>query len=241
MKESGHRNSPPQALADSPTLFLDLDGPILNTTERYFHVYRTVAAELGLKTHLTPESFWSSKRRAESSAQIFGREAPHAEIETFRRRWDQEIESPRWLRLDTLQPSALATLRAFYTCFTVVLVTLRQERAALEAQLTALGLREFFHEVRSASPLGADGVQVKRRLLAASGPAAGVIIGDTEVDIRSGKQCGLGTVAVTCGIRDEALLRRVQPGLLVPSLADVSIAQIKSMSRYPNRRRVDSK
>jgi phosphoglycolate phosphatase-like HAD superfamily hydrolase len=44
-------------------------------------------------------------------------------------------------------------------------------------------------------------------------------IGDTEVDIEGARLLGCRSIAVTCGIRDEAQLRMQQPAEIVADLA----------------------
>ncbi|MBN1872689.1 MAG: HAD family hydrolase [Anaerolineae bacterium] len=52
-------------------------------------------------------------------------------------------------------------------------------------------------------------------------PAACVMVGDTPVDVLSGRRAGAWTVGVLCGFGEEAELRRAGAHLVLPSTADL--------------------
>jgi phosphoglycolate phosphatase-like HAD superfamily hydrolase len=220
------------------TLFLDLDGPILDAAERNFQVHCALVAELGGRMTLNRDELWRLKRAGQSSADLLAlNPGPPVDRERFKRRWSEEIELPRWLALDTLQPGACATLEWLAQSWPLVLVTLRQRRDGLEDQLTRLGLARFFSSVLCANPAAGEGWETKRALVAASAfTGAGVFIGDTEVDIRAGKLLGLATVAVLCGIRDRAALEAEQPGLIVSGLEDLKRIDLPALAGKAPRR-----
>jgi phosphoglycolate phosphatase len=211
------------------TLFVDLDGPVLETARRHFELHRALATELGAVVPSDRAAYWAQKRAGRSSVALLAAAgASPAQCESFRRRWAEEIERPRWLGLDEVQPGAAAALAELRRHLPLVLVTLRQDRAALEAQLDRLGLTVFFRRVLSASPLAGDGPTLKAALIARHAPGAfGAIVGDTEIDLRTGKILGLPTIAVTCGIRDAAQLLAEQPDRILPDLAALTPAVLE--------------
>lgn len=216
----------------SVTIFLDLDGPILDTRARNYAVHRALVEEQGRKVGLSPERFWTWKQAGRSSAQILARTGGGVDVEQFKRRWMVEIESPKWLRLDRLQPGVRETLGAWFPRWPLVLVTLRQDREALEAQLARLGLKRFFRAVLSETPVGRPGAETKQRLISGSPfHGRGVMIGDTEVDILAGRGLGLVTVGVWNGIRSRRRLAAEQPDVLVDGLAALKCVDFDAWAR----------
>lgn len=216
------------------TIFLDLDGPVLDTAERNFQVYRTIVQELGYSTKLDVGSFWKIKRAGVSSVDIFSHERPSAEFDPaqFSQHFYAKIEESSWLMLDRIQPGVEKWLHEMNEKSSLVLVTLRQYRDRLDEQLARLNLRKHFQAILSDSPKAGKGWHTKCRLIARSNfPIQGAIIGDTEVDIRAGKLLGLGTIALSNGIRDGNFLVAEEPDLLLDSLPRVSADSIESLVR----------
>ena len=217
-------------------LFLDLDGPILNTAERNFRVYRAIVQEMGGQTAILQDAFWDMKRSGNSSAQILRREAGTAGIhaDSFARRWLSEIEKPAWLAFDCIQPGVLDWIFGMASQFQLILVTLRQNGTALRDQLALLKLERLFKAVLCDTPTTGKGWETKYRLVTESGIATdGVIMGDTEVDVRAGKLLGLGTIAVSCGIRTRDLLAAEEPELIVDSLVELHATTIIGKAPKP--------
>lgn len=217
--------------SDSGCVFLDLDGPILDTADRNFRVHQALVGELGGRMAVEQAPFWDMKRAGCSSAELlqFNPEVA-VRADEFKRRWLEEIEAPRWLESDTVHAGVLPALEWLAGRWRIVLVTLRQQRAHLIAQLERLELTGFFSMILSDSPAIGPGWETKRRLIAHSGfDPFGVMVGDTEIDIRAGKLAGLGTVAVTCGIRDEPQLRKENPDVVADRLADLQRLDLGSI------------
>lgn len=215
------------------TVFLDLDGTVLDTTRRNFEVHRFIAHELGGRISHSPDALWQLKRTGQSSRAIFTHENPTADAVQFGQRWRQEIESPRWLELDTVQTGVLSFLQDLALQCTVVIVTLRQDRAALKAQLDKLQLTPFLYRILSADPGVGVGAELKYQLIASQDFSSGVIVGDTEIDIRAGKLAGIGTIAVETGIRDTTALEAEHPNLILPRLPVLTLEQIAAIARPP--------
>jgi phosphoglycolate phosphatase-like HAD superfamily hydrolase len=217
------------------TVFLDLDGPVLDTSERNFQVHRQLLAELGGQMTMEREAFWNLKRAGQSSAELLKLTSKSAvDPDNFKQRWLAEIEAPKWLEFDTVQPGALPAIQWLADRFTLVLVTLRQQRLHLLHQLEQLKLKKLFPVILSGSPLGNPGWETKRALIERSGiPPNGIIVGDTEVDIRAGKLLKLGTIALTCGIRDEIQLRKESPDAIAESLINLQSLDLLKISNQP--------
>ena len=218
-----------------PSLFLDLDGPILDVSERYFRVHQYILKELGSRC-LAPSksSYWNMKRdRQPLSAILEKLSQPLVDQEAFSRLWLAKIEAPEYLILDQVIPGAKEQLLELEHLFTLVLVTLRQNRNAVHKQLRNLGLQALLTKVLCQAPAQDRSWEVKRDLIAESGliSNAAWIVGDTEVDIRAGKALGMGTVAVLSGIRNLKNVKAMSPDLIVKDIRHLGM-------RLSNRNRI---
>ncbi|HEY2737430.1 MAG TPA: HAD hydrolase-like protein, partial [Thermoanaerobaculia bacterium] len=125
-----------------------------------------------------------------------------------------------YLRLDVAWTWTIPTLETLARSGAhLVLVTLRSSPVRLAWQLAALGLCGYFERIISGA--GDETPAAKAALVrrAELGSLEGSVwVGDTEIDIASGQALGVHTVAVRCGIRNEALLRKWSPDALLDDL-----------------------
>jgi phosphoglycolate phosphatase-like HAD superfamily hydrolase len=223
-------------------IFLDLDGPLLDVLPRYHRLHADVVRWRHGRP-LDAAEYWQAKRQRVSETRILertGLDAPAIRQAAARRlRW---IESPRYLSLDRTWPWTQESLEAL-SCFgPLVLVTLRRRRDRLLWQLRHLGLRDRFHRIVSGP--GDASVEAKAPLLRSAGvpiPPGSVLVGDTEVDVASAKALGLGTVALSCGIRCADALAAWQPDVLVDDLRQVAgyLLSLGWQRRVPDARPPD--
>jgi predicted dehydrogenase/phosphoglycolate phosphatase-like HAD superfamily hydrolase len=205
---------------------VDLDGPILDVSAKYYRVYAEFVDRKGGKA-LDRNRFWELKRRGASGSRILGetgagRRPEAAELDVFMR---EVIESEEYLGLDLLQPGvhrALSRLRE--AGWRVVLVTLRRRSAGVAWQLERLGLQSLFDAVLVRE--GNRGrVDEKRDLVRESlgkdlGPAD-VMVGDSELDVAVARALGVRAIAVTSGLREGAALAAASPDAILSGLEPV--------------------
>lgn len=209
-------------MSDRRPLFLDLDGPLLDVSARYYAVHCRILEEVGEAIRPDPETYWADRRRALTGRQLVARYGlSRISDDDYVARWVERIEAPEALELDRPAAGALHAAERLAQRYDVVLVTLRQERAHLLAQLEAMGIRHLLAEVLSASPLDGPGHETKAALVRASfQPTEETwLVGDTEIDVRAGKALGVRTAGLTCGIRDEERIGAEGPTLVLPDLA----------------------
>jgi phosphoglycolate phosphatase len=203
-------------------LFFDLDGPLLDVSQRYQVLHRDLLQGTGVMP-LKPDVYWQRKRTRCPEAAIL-KELGAFELESsYNRRRLQCIETGSYLAHDRLWPWTMAVLTSLRRHCVLVLVTVRSNFAALEWQLNHLKLRDFFTAVLTepaVDPVDAQKARLIRDYLAKHNlPALGSwIIGDTEADVGAGKLLGMTTVAVRCGIRDEDQLVRLNPTYLIDDI-----------------------
>lgn len=211
---------------DRSTLFLDLDGPILDNRPKYIALHRQLLNDAsGLA--LAEEEYWGLKRALVPETEILSRcGVPTIQWDDYLRRRQAYIEHQQFLKLDRVWPGVKDWLVEQGATHAIYLVTLRKRRKPLFQQLARLGLLQLFEAILSeeANDGSAD---VKVRLMTPYLEFAkdAVMIGDTEADVQAAKQTNVASIAVTCGIRDRSLLEAEMPDQICPRLIDVNLRQ----------------
>jgi phosphoglycolate phosphatase-like HAD superfamily hydrolase len=213
-------------------IFCDLDGPILDVSERYFRVHQDIVEQCGGR-RMDKATYWVLKRNRQPLPVLLAMTGNCTTEETYRKHWFHKIELLEYLRYDTVIQGAREQLERLRQRHTLILVTLRQRRDHLGIQLEQLSLGPCFATVLSASPTADEGSKTKQHLIAESGFLSGdaLIIGDTEIDIRAGKELGLTTVAVSSGVRSRERLAEEGPDFIIGDInafAQMMRARLKS-------------
>lgn len=206
---------------EGAAVFLDVDGVLLDPWPRYLKLHEDIMLQLGGEP-LDAEDFIRLKRERAPLSELTG--LPPQAAREYLRRWNQLCEGPAYLALDVWLPQASTALRLLKARYTVVLVALRRKPAAFRAQLRALDFPAVAQVLAAAPRPPAE--LAKARLIQASPHFSrnAVLVGDTEVDVRAGKELGLTTVAVRGGLRSDALLARESPDLTLDSVAALPAA-----------------
>jgi phosphoglycolate phosphatase len=173
---------------------------------------------------LSAEAFWEIKRAKGTAGDVVRRcGLEESALAGYSKGWRERIESPEWLMKDTLFSGVREQLMHWKERHALVVVTLRQRGDLVRGQLKALGVLECFRNVLTANPLDGHGWDAKARLMAGDADyrSDAVVVGDTEMDIRAGKQLGLKTVGVLSGIRDREQLAVESPDWLIDRLVEL--------------------
>jgi len=204
-------------------IFFDLDGPLLDVAERYYHVHKGIVAGQAVAS-LSLEEFWELKRRQASIEELLAGAGPELSPARYRQAWLESIEEPAALAHDRLVPGALSVLQVLASHHELFLVTLRRDGGTLQWQLDRLGLGSYFLRILWGQTNGEEGWRSKVKRIQAAGLAQGpaAIVGDTEVDVRAGKELGMVTIATANGIRTAEFLAHVAG-------ADIVIPDIKAL------------
>lgn len=201
-------------------LYFDLDGTLVDVRKRHYAAYADTMRELGL-TPLPEQTYWDARRDGASNADLMG--SVDAEYQSrFAEKWLERVESPSYVRLDTLIPGARATLAALRESYELVLVTMRQDRASLLEQLDELSLRKFFSAVYSRD--GSDEPQSKSKLIRLFGNSVrdgATVIGDSEADVEAARDLGIESVCVTSGVRSRRYLDGLEPDEVVSTIVQL--------------------
>jgi phosphoglycolate phosphatase len=210
----------------SPTLFFDLDGPLLDVSARYAALHRDLLREVGAKG-MAADRYWDRKRARVPEEEILRELGVLALAPDYLRQRLDRVESPDYLVLDRPWPWTHEVLSQLARRYPIVLVTTRANHLLLLEQLDRLDLIAFFHEVLSEP--GRRGVDkqkarlIKDYLARQELPADGWMVGDTEADIGAGQIVGLHTAAVRSGIRNGKLLQQASPDHLLNDIREFPV------------------
>jgi phosphoglycolate phosphatase len=200
-------------------IFTDLDGVLIDTTDRSYNVYAAYLLEQG-RQPLPKTEFVAAKRMKIPNSEILEKTESADLLEDFTNAWREHIETPETIVFDILFPGAKETLLKLSSRFPITLITLRKNQKILLKELSDLGIKDLF----TAILIGKE--EEKRHegkvaLLAPLTHPHDVMIGDSETDIRTGKALHLTTIAVSSGWRTNELLRAESPDYLVERIEDV--------------------
>lgn len=208
---------------------IDLDGPILDVSERYYRVYADTLASLGAGP-ISKESYWNRKRNKTSEPEILA-ESGIQNPDLVRKYLDtraERIESAAYLGFDQVWPGTRETLKFLRSRGALALVTMRTSPDLLDEQLDRANLLAAFDSILAAGPAvtanerGEQKAQLVRDYYRGE-QLAGWFAGDTETDILSGRLLGLRTLAITFGIRTVEHLKAVSPNVMLHSPAEFQI------------------
>ncbi|MDH1700760.1 HAD family hydrolase [Comamonas terrigena] len=207
------------------TIFLDLDGPLLDGAQRHYSCYRTIMEDAGFEP-IASERYWQLKRDMINRRELLALSGADVLYEQFLERWLSLIESPEALALDIVQPGALECLCNWkLQGKRMILVTLRKDAAALQAQLQSKGLSSYLDDVL-VCPHESGGAGKAQALLGLLGerpdPLRSVWVGDTEVDAQAARSLGLDVYLVENGLRSRSILERLDCTCVVESIVAFS-------------------
>jgi phosphoglycolate phosphatase len=205
---------------------IDLDGPILDVSERYYRLYSDTITAIGSNA-LSREWYWESKRNKISEPEILAASGAR-DPDLVRKYIDARaklIESSRYLFFDQVWPGTHDALKLLRSHAELALVTMRTSQELLSEQLERVKLLEAFDCVLAAGPglvANERGERKAQLVLDCYGneQVTGWFVGDTETDILSGRLLGLRTAAITFGIRTVAHLEAVAPDVMLHTPAE---------------------
>jgi phosphoglycolate phosphatase len=199
--------------------FFDLDGPILDVSDKFYQTYFDILSAHGFNT-LDKFHYWELKRNRTPENEIQG--LTDAIVNNFGEIRKSIIETDQYQQLDKLQSSAKEVLQVAKSTGYVYLVTLRHSHEQVLKQLDRLGVASLFDAVLSSGEEVTPKWQIKHQLLLkhfnGNIPKPSVFIGDTEADILTGKEINSQTIAVLNGMRNYEKLKQLAPDLIVPSI-----------------------
>ncbi|MCM8774679.1 MAG: HAD hydrolase-like protein [Candidatus Omnitrophica bacterium] len=206
------------------SIFIDLDGPILDVSERHYLVYRKIIEELK-GTPLSKGRYWNLKKSKIALSKILTLSDLRDKEAIFMDRWLYLIERRSFLIYDRILPETDRILDYLRNNYRLILVTLRRSGNNLVWQLKKIGIRDKFSSVLYPKNLSSDNDRyIKYELIKNNRylKSDSWIIGDTEIDISLGKKLRINTIAVLSGIRNKKYLLKYKPDVVLNSLKEIT-------------------
>ena len=200
-------------------IFTDLDGVLIDTSERSYSVYETILRKHGLPS-LEKGVFLELKRQKVPLTELLARTGDQNLPESFKKEWLENIETAASLRHDRLFEHTVDTLQKLAARYALYLVTLRKKPELLVEELDRFGIKNMFTDILVGSEEGAghESKIQKMEILAKPGD---IMVGDSETDIRAGKGLGMITIAVENGWRSRELLEKESPDYFIGSISEL--------------------
>jgi phosphoglycolate phosphatase-like HAD superfamily hydrolase len=213
-------------------IITDFDGPIMDLTDRYYHVYQLCLAEVCEPNQsirlLTKAEFWTYKRAKISEQEIgikSGLTADQSAI--FKQIRDRSAHQLPHLSLDRIVPGAIAALEQIQASGVELIVMTLRRTCELNAAFNQFDLARFFpadcryclgDEYQKQGDIK-DKTQLMAQALSELKPEPNTwMIGDTETDIIAAQTHHLPVIGVLSGIRDLDRLTQYQPDKIVANL-----------------------
>ena len=190
-------------------MFLDLDGPILDVSKKYYRVYADLVYEFGGSPIIESE-YWREKRNRTPIRDILSYSSV-TDYEGYSSKRIEIIESLEYLKIDSTWPGTTEALEKISGKSPLYLVTARRNRTNLIKQLEWLGILDFFTSIISPNDqeLELPKNDLKKTMVwreLGEVPLNGWFIGDTDTDTVAGNLLGLNTGVVAYGIRSEEIV-----------------------------------
>lgn len=205
------------------TIFIDLDGTILDVSERIYQVYKDILRGHN-KQYLSKKSYLKLKREKVPIEKILKSTGAENILLRFKKDWGEEIESLHYLGLDKVSRPKKKTLLDLKNNYRLILVTLRNHPRRVFGQLKSKKIDKIFDKVLISPGISQNPKwKLKYNLIKKYGNynKDSIIIGDTETDVLTGKKLGIRTVAVVKGMRDRKFLERYKPDILIEDISKI--------------------
>ena len=215
-------------------IITDFDGPIMDLSDRYYHVYQLCLDKVKQPNQsiniLSKDNFWAYKQAQVAEQQVgieSGLTATQAEV--FKNLRDRHAHQLQYLSLDRVVPGSIAALAKIQASGSDLLVMTLRRTCELIPAFDRYNLAQFFpSHHRYCLPddyVKHCDIQAKTRLMATAltelKPDLNTwMIGDTEADIIAAQTYNIRVIGVLSGIRNRDRLAQYQPDKIVSNLAD---------------------
>lgn len=203
------------------SLYFDLDGTILDVSQRLFFLHSDIVKLLG-GNPLPKEVYWKKKRDG-ISEELIGKECGVKEIARYIRLRKGRIELPRYLSYDGLIPGSRNVIQEMRKSNRTTLITARRSREHLYKQLQDLEIELLFDKILVAGE-AQELWKVKAEIILSDTHfkrSCSAIVGDTEADVLAGKLLSMTTIAVLSGIRSKSKLILSQPDYIIKDITQL--------------------
>lgn len=200
-------------------IFIDLDGTILDSKQRVYKLFIDLSGE-----NLTFENYWNYKRDLFSNEWILEEMFYFTkdQIDLFSTKWLQKIESNEYLAYDKLFNSSIKALRNMIDNGAKLhLVTSRQFASKVSEQLNKLKIHNYLKTILVTEAKISKLDLIKKSNIIIN-EKVDLFIGDTGVDINTGKALKIKTIAVLSGFRSLDVIKNYNPDFIFKDILEFS-------------------
>lgn len=200
----------PSYLAFRKKIFFDLDGTLLDISEKYYTVYSDFLKENNI-TPLSKKEYWEKKREKNTDEEFVGKEL----AKNFKKFFLEKVEEEKYLEHDKLILGTLETLEELSKTHDIFIVTLRRKKKNLYRELESFGLDKF--KLIHGLPATTTGHNFEKKitLLEKYVVDGDTIVGDSSAEVKAGKALRLKTVGVLSGLSSRKVLETLAPDAIV--------------------------
>lgn len=204
------------------TIFIDLDGTILDVSDRIYQLYKDILKKHN-KKFLGKNTYLKLKREKTSISKILKESNSENILPDYKKEWNKLIEKPHYLKLDKITLPKRQTLISLKKDYKLILVTLRNNQKEFFNQLKRKKIDKIFDNILIFSgKFQHSKWRVKLNLLKKEQfNKNSVIVGDTETDILAGRCLGIKTIAVINGMRSKRFLKEYKPNILIKNFSEI--------------------
>lgn len=200
------------------SIIFDLDGTLIEISNRYYHVYKKIVDQLG-GNPLSKNIYWAMRRRNEKLENILYKSGISSTYtQDFLDMFIAQIEDPKNLSLDTVFEGTYSVLDSIRKKHDIYLLTLRHSKKAVLEQLEYLHLRKRFEKIITADKKSLEEKSKNHLIKRLSIEKKGIIIGDTEAEITAAKAIGIPSIAVLSGTRNRKFLLEQNPSYIIKNI-----------------------
>lgn len=213
-------------------LLFDLDGPILDVSEKYYRIYTDFLQQYTGAEVLSKKKYWDLKRTRVQDADILALSNVVSCLGEYQEFKMQRIEDESYLAYDVIWPELKEVYEKLFKKHRVVLVTLRTyENKTLWELNNHLQISSWFSDVLSLSgDMYPKGLRWKAKSDALLNSGIDLsfnkkdlfFVGDTETDIKAAKELGIHSIAVSFGIRSRDLLELAEPDIIIDTPCELA-------------------
>lgn len=201
-------------------IIFDLDGTLIDSRLRLYRLIKDLAPGLTLSF----DQYWAMKRSKISNESILFSELSYtqAQINDFFAKWMGMIETPSYLKFDTVLMGLSLVLERLHSQADLYVCTDRQLSKPVIDQLDSFNIRYFFRKI-----MVTNKNQTKESLIINNLAVLNKedwIVGDTGKDMQVGQHLNIQTCAVLSGFLNRNTLEQYSPDLIIDSVLDFRIS-----------------
>jgi len=195
------------------TIALDLDGTLIDVSERDYRIYADILLRLGYSP-ISKDEYWPLRRNITDIHYILSLSGLVSEedVSAFLKERKALMEAWSYLRIDKPFDDVKETLSRLNKEYNLIILTKRYDREVTKRQVSELGLTDFA-ELMIVTDSKEEAMRGINNLYA--------MIGDTENDIVPANNVGIKSIAVTTGIRNKEKLSVYSPSVIINHLSEV--------------------